>query len=368
MKKNHVLIGVVLYAALSLLLTGCPMDSEDDDNGDTVPPALSDGSVNADGVVFAGARLSFISSEAGTAYFIVLSDTAPAPNAKTIKAQGQAESKGSGKILEGENGLTAGGLSAGLPYTAYIAAEDAAGNLSAVLTLGGIVPTVQPLLAGSEWYFGNIAKLTFRDGSRVTIYGYVYDYTFDAATGTGHIVGDVSQGAHSFEGINNGDKINSLGDFTLDGPSITFSNYRNATFPVTFASRRTTSEKEPLLGTAWHWGVMVLEFLPNDKAIQYNVTGYYPHPHIYAYGNYDPSTRRGRIKTAERVCDYSQSTTGLGWFEIKADFPIEDHTVVDFDLYFASYKEYGHRADFVKWHDEYAWPTYYDDYLSSYYP
>jgi hypothetical protein len=322
------------------------VDSEDD--GDTVPPVLSGAAANAEGVEFTGAQFSFTSSEAGTVYFLVLGESVPAPDAKTVRAQGAAESKGSGSVQAGENAFVAAGLTLGEHYTAYIAAEDAAGNLSVVLSVNGIVPSVRSLI-GSEWYFGNAAKLVF-EGAVIKIFGWEYPYTYSA--GVGHIDGDVSVGSHPHEGIAVGDFINSLGDFTLDGFTVTFSNYRNSTFPLTFTRVRVPPADDPMLGTAWHWPQphqnRVIEFLPNGKAIQYGITGYYPHPHIYTYGNWDDAAQRGRIKTAERVCHFSGATTALGWFEIKENFLTAEGTRPAWDLYFSNYKEYGHRADYVK--------------------
>ncbi|AEF82396.1 hypothetical protein [Leadbettera azotonutricia] len=207
----------------------------------------------------------------------------------------------------------------------------------------------------TNWYFHN-AELQFKDAATASIHGKDYAYTYDASTGTGSIDGDRSGRQHtgisaSIEAdgvIETGDAINAVGDFTLspDNGTLTFSNYRNSSFEVVFSDAPDADAANTILGTAWYWPSLVLEFVREDQAILYSFTGYYPYPYIYGY-TFNGTANSGQIQTAERVSPTSSSAGALGNFEIKAGFAIEDTTVVPLNLYFSNYKGYGHRADFV---------------------
>jgi hypothetical protein len=203
-------------------------------------------------------------------------------------------------------------------------------------------------MIGSKWYFG-AAELEFLSSRYIRIHGKEYTYTYNPENRSGAISGDISNNSATYDGISQGDVINALGPFTLaaDTLSLTFSNYRNSTFTATFLKDADPGAAGTLTGSAWYWPSLVLEFLPNGKALMYSFTGYYPHPHIYPY-NYDSGEKTGSFGTAERVCAYSSSTLSIGSFEIKENFDTGDGTIALFDLYFSNYKSYGHRADFVK--------------------
>ena len=97
---------------------------------ETTAPIISVESV--DMVAATTAKLNFSSSESGTYYFLVLSQTASAPSASTIRLQGAAATKGSGPA-NATNTVTMTGMTASTAYTVYLIVEDAAGNRSSVV-------------------------------------------------------------------------------------------------------------------------------------------------------------------------------------------------------------------------------------------
>ncbi|MDR3283896.1 MAG: hypothetical protein LBS97_01815 [Treponema sp.] len=113
---------------------------------DTTAPTISAGSVE-DLTTTAGttATLEFTSDEVGTYYYLVLAASANAPSAATIQAQGTAVAKGSAAASASQNTISVTGLMAGTQYKAYIVVKDAAGNVSAVLTMSGVNPAVDSL-------------------------------------------------------------------------------------------------------------------------------------------------------------------------------------------------------------------------------
>jgi hypothetical protein len=115
---------------------------------DTTAPTLSAGSVEAL-TTTAGttATLKFTSNEAGTYYYLVLAAGAGAPAAATIQAQGTAVTKGSATATASQNTINVTGLTAGTQYKAYIVVKDAAGNVSAVLTISGVNPVTAGITA-----------------------------------------------------------------------------------------------------------------------------------------------------------------------------------------------------------------------------
>jgi hypothetical protein len=110
---------------------------------DTTAPTLSAGSVEALSTA-AGttATLKFTSNEAGTYYYLVLAASVDVPTAATIQAQGTAVAKGSAAASASQNTVSVTGLQSGTQYKAYIVVKDAAGNVSAVLTISGVNPVV----------------------------------------------------------------------------------------------------------------------------------------------------------------------------------------------------------------------------------
>jgi chitodextrinase len=136
---------------------------------DTTAPVLSGGSVsNLVTATGTTATLKFTSNEAGTYYYLVLGATTPAPNAEAVKAQGTAEAKGTAATIAGQNPIAVTGLTAGTSYTAYIVAEDTAGNLSAVLSITGVNPSL-PDTAAPELSAGSVINLVTAAGTTATL-------------------------------------------------------------------------------------------------------------------------------------------------------------------------------------------------------
>ncbi|GHV06448.1 hypothetical protein FACS189485_14980 [Spirochaetia bacterium] len=110
---------------------------------DTTAPVLSAGSVS-DLSTPAGttATLKFTSNEAGTYYYVVLAASDAAPNAATVKAQGTAIAQGTAAAIAAVNTIPVTGLTPSSTYTAYVVVEDAAVNLSTVLTINGVDPVI----------------------------------------------------------------------------------------------------------------------------------------------------------------------------------------------------------------------------------
>ena len=100
---------------------------------DTTAPTLS--GTSASEVTQTTATLNFTSDEAGTYYYLVYATAAAAPDAKTIKALGDAAARGSGMAHAAPNTISVTGLTAATAYKAYVIVEDTAGNDSAVATI-----------------------------------------------------------------------------------------------------------------------------------------------------------------------------------------------------------------------------------------
>jgi hypothetical protein len=305
------------------------------------------------------------------------------PEASGVKNAGTGGGKvaHNGTLAQGHNAVSVTGLTCGQNYNIFLVAEDS-GGLSAVYALSNVLPTALDGIAGSEWYMGN-GRLTFKADGHISLHGFNYDYNYDAVAKTGWVSGNRYNRTETFDGKQQGDIINMLGNFTVntadDGASITFNNYRDSGFEVTYTNTPQFVPEDRLTGTAWSWPSLELEFLPNGKVLQFSTTGYYPHPHIYKAYTYNPAlevTRlngtketieAGYIDTAERLCSYSPANTPLGWFVIMHNFKTENNVTVDACLYFPGpesrfhaiepfnqkgYKNYGHRADFVRRTDE----------------
>ncbi len=97
---------------------------------DSTAPTLS--SVSASRTGETTATLEFTSNEAGTYYYLVLASDAGAPEAATVKLQGEAVAKGTSSALAAANTANIDGLVASTGYKAYVVVEDAAGNTSGV--------------------------------------------------------------------------------------------------------------------------------------------------------------------------------------------------------------------------------------------
>ncbi|WP_157784169.1 hypothetical protein [Treponema primitia] len=361
MRKQFFLNRMALPVIFSMMvLSGCPNEPDD---SDTTAPILSAGTAAGLGSLSGSiARVSFTADEGGGYYYAVLDAGESALTASAVKAQ-SAGIGGTGIAAAGENTVSIGGLTQGLSYTVYIVVQDTAGNLSSLLTIADIKPTVSFLLPGTEWYFKN-GVLKF-DETKASINGRKYDYSYNPDTKTGSIAGDTS--GRQYTGIDasikadgvieTGDIINALGDFAIDGDtySLSFNNYRNSSFAITFSETKDSAAADTLIGTTWYWPSLILEFVTENQAILYSVTGYYPYPYIYGY-TYNTASKTGSIKTAVRVFSTAFSTLALGDFSIEANFPTWHDSftnpgqgpVVPLNLYFANYKSYGHGADFIK--------------------
>ncbi|MFA7206979.1 MAG: InlB B-repeat-containing protein, partial [Saccharofermentanales bacterium] len=95
---------------------------------DETAPVLS--SVSIDNISLNSGILNFTSNEVGTYYYLIYPSASDAPDAATIKTQGELVSKGTGTVLLGENNIALSGLNRGTEYTAYLVAEDFYENLS----------------------------------------------------------------------------------------------------------------------------------------------------------------------------------------------------------------------------------------------
>jgi predicted small lipoprotein YifL len=387
---------IPLALAALLCLFACPSDGlppadkeTETETEDTAVPVL-DRAAAEPGVSGERLRLRFQSDTAGTWHALVLDAAAPAPaDAAAAKAHGAALS---GPMAAGENACIIAGLAPGT-YAAYIAGESGSGLLSELLTLADI--RAAPFsIAGSQWHMG-AGRLSFRADNKASIHGFAYDYTYDSAARTGWVSGDINRNTSTVDGKGPGDIINALGDFAVNIDAegfvtgVTFANYRDANFAgardpafaITFVPTRPVLPPEDLTGTCWSWGGsgLTLEFLPSGKVLQFSPTGYYPHPHVYTSHSFDPAYRYadhpeegpleiGAISRAERVCSYSGMPTALGAFIIMHDFKPEGGSKkVDRCLYFPGpesryhirepfnrkgYKDYGHRADYIKRTDD----------------
>jgi uncharacterized repeat protein (TIGR02543 family) len=89
------------------------------------------------------ATLTFTSSEEGTYHYRVLEASHTAPSAGVIKARQGGAIVGYGNAAEGSgNNVAVSRLVGRVQYNAYVVVEDAAGNLSEVLTIANVKPTM----------------------------------------------------------------------------------------------------------------------------------------------------------------------------------------------------------------------------------
>jgi RHS repeat-associated protein len=124
---------VIVVDAANNASAVAPIDINTTAAPDTTAPVLS--GATASDVNHNSATLIFTSDEAGTCYYLVYDAADPAPDAATIKAQGDAVAKGTAAALAGDNTANVAGLSPSTAYNAYVIVEDAAGNASAVATI-----------------------------------------------------------------------------------------------------------------------------------------------------------------------------------------------------------------------------------------
>ncbi|SHJ24696.1 Ig-like domain-containing protein, partial [Pseudobutyrivibrio xylanivorans] len=140
---------------------------------DETAPTLS--LVSATRTAAETATLAFTSSEAGTYYYLVLAAAAEAPNAATIKAQGDAVAKGTAAATASANSVSITGLTADTAYKAYVVVEDAAVNISDVSTTDIASTAAEPpedftsLAIGVE---GNVFTATASPSEGVTYQWY----------------------------------------------------------------------------------------------------------------------------------------------------------------------------------------------------
>ncbi|GHV69548.1 hypothetical protein AGMMS49928_12220 [Spirochaetia bacterium] len=140
----------LLVALVTVCLTGCENPILQDlwtksggQPGDTTAPALSGGrAANLSTATGTTAALKFSSNEAGTYYYTVLPRSDAAPDAAAVKAAG-AGIHGSGPATAAANTIDISGLATASLNTAYIAVEDAAGNLSAALAIARVNPRIR---------------------------------------------------------------------------------------------------------------------------------------------------------------------------------------------------------------------------------
>jgi formylglycine-generating enzyme required for sulfatase activity len=186
---------------------------------DTTAPILSAESVS-DLTTEAGttATLKFTSNEAGTYYYVVLASDAAAPNAATVKAQGDAVAKGTAAATASENTINVTGLTAALSYKAYIVVEDEAGNLSTMLTITGVNPVGDTTVdyqamvsfAGATVTGGDTSRGAFPRGRSVTISAFkiakyettyqLWKEVYDWAIGNGYTFANPGVEGHGTDG------------------------------------------------------------------------------------------------------------------------------------------------------------------------
>jgi hypothetical protein len=107
---------------------------------DKVPPAWSEGFPKAVDVTTSGFTLQAKIDEAGTAYYVVLSDEAGAPSAAQVKAGQDSNGNPMAEGRKGQISLTAdtegstsiSGLASETAYDIYVVAEDTANNLQTI--------------------------------------------------------------------------------------------------------------------------------------------------------------------------------------------------------------------------------------------
>ncbi|GHV89084.1 hypothetical protein AGMMS50267_14440 [Spirochaetia bacterium] len=152
---------------------------------DTTAPVLSAGSVS-DLSTTAGttATLTFTSGEAGTYYYLVLPAGGTTPTAAAVKAVNFGI-HGTASALVAENIIAVTGLAAASTNTAYIVVEDAAGNLSAVLTISDVNPVIAtvPDTTAPVLSMGSVSDLSTTTGTTVTL-----KFTSDKAGTYYHVV------------------------------------------------------------------------------------------------------------------------------------------------------------------------------------
>ena len=129
---------------------------------DQAAPELNGETAVGIGATFA--TLRFASSEAGAYYCLVLADSETAPLADAIKTSGVSGTVSDTYV----NSITAAGLTASIGYVAYLIAEDAVGNTSAVseiaFTTGASDETAIPPLINGAYRISNAEQLAwFRD-------------------------------------------------------------------------------------------------------------------------------------------------------------------------------------------------------------
>ncbi|MDR2494164.1 MAG: hypothetical protein LBD24_02965 [Spirochaetaceae bacterium] len=181
-------------------------------------------------------------------------------------------------------------------------------------------------IVGSVWRL-NHGVLTFGP-KNVKLHKSTYTYSFDAATKTGTVSGVT----HT-----NGEWTK-LGPFSLsdDGQSVTFSDYKESLIPVTFTKEPAgggTSDSASLVGSDWWWDStsLHLDFINENTALLWSISGYYAIPIIYDY-TFNPSNHTGAVTNGRNRIGTKYA---LGTYGIQRDV-----------LSFVQYGPYPHGADF----------------------
>jgi hypothetical protein len=247
----------------------------------------------------------------------------------------------------------------------------------AVLFLGCPNPENSESLQSTEWRW-EAALLEFKADNKVTIdtLGLAddregYDYTYDNSTHKGAISGDPNrrggQSAIDFP------IVNELGPFTINGDTLTFSDYRESGISVSFSRRAGTVSGNDLNGTSWRFsrppydasknmiGVLwygpnfVIECLDDTNAILYALDAYYTSTSklTYTYNDAGPSGNMsyvsGPLNGAPNAFTVRSPYTFDPSFE---DFPWrggdKNNLTAAHNLAFSNWKGYGHGWDFVK--------------------
>jgi formylglycine-generating enzyme required for sulfatase activity len=147
MKSRKILtvLAAIAFAALAVVMTGCPTDGG---GTDTTAPVLSAGSVSAyETTAGTTATVNFTSNEAGTYYVVVYASATDAPaSGAALKTAydggvtGTTIAIASAAATASANTANITGLTTNTAYKAHVTVKDAAGNYSTVWSSAAFTP------------------------------------------------------------------------------------------------------------------------------------------------------------------------------------------------------------------------------------
>ncbi|GHV30316.1 hypothetical protein AGMMS4952_17150 [Spirochaetia bacterium] len=215
-------------------------------------------------------------------------------------------------------------------------------------------------VAGTTWYWGDVV-LKFIDADKAAIntlgIGAAangapatsgYDYTFDSGTQSGTISGDVNRRSGS-----TGQIYHQLGAFSITDGVLTFNNYRQSGYTVSFTPA--PNPQSGLVGIIWYGPNFVIECIDGANAILYAPDGYYTTITKLTY-TYNTGTKTGNFAYISGPLNGSPNSftirenyTFSSYFE---DFAWrggnKNNLTVACNLHCPIWKSYGHGWDFVK--------------------